>query len=155
MSYNAPLDLTSKLITNIMIAIFLVLFALQPLSPFTYIMLPTLLITWGIHPTKYLITDNMVIIKRPFGNIRLAIGDITLIEQLGPEQMGFSIRMFASGGLFGYLGIFRSDKLGTYSMWSTNIKDQVLLIVNGKKIVISPSNPQAFVLEVKNRFRQS
>jgi hypothetical protein len=105
-----------------------------------------LLVTWGLHPSYYLLTPEEVIIKRPFGNICIPLPDIDNLESLTKEDLGFSIRLFACGGLFGHFGLYNSKPLGNYYMWCTNTNEMLMIIRKNKKmIIISPFKKDIFL----------
>jgi hypothetical protein len=105
-----------------------------------------LLITWGFHPSYYLLREEEIIIKRPFGNIRIPLSDIENLESLTKEEMGFPIRLFACGGLFGHYGLYNSKALGNYYMWCTNTNEMLMIVRKNKKvIIISPFKKDIFL----------
>ena len=81
-------------------------------------------------------------------SIVLNRADITHVAQLTKEESRGSVRTFASGGLFGHFGKYRSPKLGNYYMYAGTIKTKDLLIIrmrDGRKYVISPKNKEEFL----------
>jgi len=81
MRYQANLDSLSKIITNVFIIIALMMLLLHITNvtntasgfPFySYILLPVILIAWGLSPQYYEVTDGVIIIKRPFKSITCA-----------------------------------------------------------------------------------
>jgi hypothetical protein len=60
--------------------------------------------------------------------------------------LGFVIRLFGSGGLFGWLGIFYSGKYGIFKMYGGAASPLVMITYgNGKKIGISPEDLDGFM----------
>lgn len=105
-----------------------------------------LLITWGFHPSYYLLSPQEITIKRPFGDIRIPLSDIDEFENLTKEEMGFPIRLFACGGLFGHYGLYNSKAWGNYYMWCTNTNDMLMITRKNKKmIIISPFRKDIFL----------
>ena len=47
--------------------------------------------------------------------------------------------------VFGYIGRFRNNKLGNYSMYVTDMNNLILVCTGNKKYVFSCSRPQEFV----------
>ncbi len=109
-----------------------------------------LLVTWGFHPSYYLLSPEEIIIKRPFGDIRFPLSEIGNVESLTKEEMGFSIRLFACGGLFGHYGLYNSKALGRYYMWCTNTTEMLMIIRKNKKmVIISPFKKDIFLQKVR------
>ncbi len=58
---------------------------------------------------------------------------------------GGTFRTFASGGLFGYYGLFRGGPLKSFTAYVTDGRKLVLLKFLGKTVVVSPSDPDGLV----------
>lgn len=160
MRFSANLDSLSKIITNAFIIVTLVIFFLHVTSitntstdttALLFVLFPAIIITWGISPQYYLVTDSAVVIKRPLGNINLPVEKIDGITTVDRKDLGMSLRLLGSGGLFGYLGLFTSTVIGKHQRWCTNKENLVLIECKGKKILISPSDPLEFVQNVNRR----
>lgn len=76
------------------------------------------------------------------------VGKVTLGPsfQLGLYSFGNTIRLLGIGGVFGYIGWFRTKGVGTFLSYVTDA-DKVFLIhrVKGKPIAISVSEPDEFI----------
>lgn len=64
-------------------------------------------------------------------------------------DLPLGIRLWASGGLYGYYGLFYLDKLGKVWVYATRRKRVLLLKVNNKYI-ISPENLEVFLKLLEN-----
>jgi hypothetical protein len=104
------------------------------------------LITYGFSTKAYELTQNEVIIRRLLGNVKIKRSEITSVEIIEKEQMGWIIRTFGVGGLFGYWGKFSSSKLGSMTWYATR-KNRIILIktINNKRFVITPDEMEQFV----------
>jgi hypothetical protein len=92
---------------------------------------------------KLAVGDGKVIIKNTFANISVPVVSITDVERY--DKVGFNIRSFGVGGLFGYFGYFNGNDV----WYVTNIKRKVKITVKtGKVYMVSPENPDAFVAEI-------
>ncbi len=75
--------------------------------------------------------------------------DIVDIEY-SPDAMMGSLRKFGIGGFFSYYGMFKNRVLGDYKAYATHRKNTVVITIkSGKKIVVTPSDPERFVEELK------
>jgi len=75
--------------------------------------------------------------------------DIVNIEY-SPDAMMGSLRKFGIGGFFSYYGMFKNRVLGDYKAYATHRKNTVVITIkSGKKIVVTPSDPERFVEELK------
>lgn len=73
--------------------------------------------------------------------------DLSGLEQAYAEPEAFrrGFKTFGNGGLFSFSGYFRSKKLGPFRCWVTDKKRSVVLLIHGKKLVISPDSPERFL----------
>ena len=90
---------------------------------------------------KYLIENNKLIIKRPIGERRISITNITEIRLVNEGDMAVTIKTFGNGGLFGYYGQFRNRTFGSITLYTTQRANRVFIKTkSGKKIIISPDD---------------
>jgi Bacterial PH domain len=69
-----------------------------------------------------------------------------------PKGLRGSIRVFGNGGLFSLTGIYWSRALGRYRMFATDPKQFVGMVLPGRKIVVTPADPEAFVQEIRTLY---
>jgi hypothetical protein len=154
--YYANADNVVKVVTNIIIGAAMLIFALNVLSssvssdsapPILFLVFPLIILAWAIHPVYYEITTTSIKVKRPVGSIEYPLHMIEEVRPILTSELGFRFRLFASGGLFGYLGFYHSAKIGQFVMWCTNQEELIMITCAGKKIIISPSDSAAFYYE--------
>ena len=103
----------------------------------------------GYMPIRLIIENDKIILHRLFGAINIPIKDIIEIKAIENSGTAFSIRVFGSGGLFGYLGKFKNKKLGYYTMYATDINELILIRTDRKTYVFSCRNRDEFIESVK------
>jgi hypothetical protein len=159
-SFNVHFSKTTKVISTISILIFLlasgfIVYEIQnnnqlSLSVKLIILIAPLsiLLTYLFMPKQYEINENELVIHRKIGNLKIVLNEITNIEKIEQyTQLGFVIRLFGSGGLFGWLGIFYSGKYGIFKMYAGAASPLVMITYgNGKKIGISPEDLDDFMV---------
>ena len=59
------------------------------------------------------------------------------------------VRLFGSGGFFGYYGVFMTSKLGRTTWYVTNRKNAVVVITGAKTLVFSPGDVDRFLAAVR------
>lgn len=83
-------------------------------------------ITPGLYtPLRISVGPDQIVIHRIIGNKNIPmekVKDASLYK-----SNSNSIRLFASGGLWGYIGKFKNKEMGTYTMYVTHPKQMVLL----------------------------
>jgi hypothetical protein len=69
--------------------------------------------------------------------------DLKNAVAVSKEDMRWTARTFGNGGLFGYYGKFWNKKFGTMTWYATKLNNYILIKTHeGKKIVLTPDNPQ-------------
>jgi hypothetical protein len=143
MKQKIAFDLTTKIISAVVIAIPFVMIIVQCfmvndnnviLTLTSFFLFITYLVAWLLHPTSYEITNENLLIHRPLHAIKISLASIKNIERTEP---GYSMRIFGSGGLFGYFGLFSSNKLGRHHRYTGNNENLVLLNTGKKKYLLS------------------
>jgi hypothetical protein len=157
MRYKASLDGTAKAITHCITVVFVLIIAGQPMidafrSTSVYIailLIGIYLITFACSPRAYSVNEREVVIHRPLTSHSIPRSQIASVEKLNEKQLGFLIRTFGVGGLFGYFGKFWSRELGNISFYATNLKNMVLIrLKDDEQLVVTPDNVDHFLAEV-------
>jgi hypothetical protein len=113
------------------------------------LIIATYIISLGYSPRGYQITEDMLVINRLFYNAKYERRKIEKVEMLSNEQMGFAIRTFGVGGLFGYFGYFSSKNQGSMLWYATQREKFVMIHLEGnKKIVLTPDDAIGFVSDL-------
>jgi hypothetical protein len=143
MKQKLEFDLTTKIISALVIAIPFVMIIAQYsvikenneiLALTSIFLFITYFVAWMLHPSSYEISNENLIIHRPVRAIKISLASIKNIERTEP---GYSMRLFGSGGLFGYYGLFSSNKLGRHHRYTGNNKNLVLISTEKKKYLLS------------------
>lgn len=93
----------------------------------------------------YSIQKGQLEILRLGWSKKIDLDEITNIEAKPHAMMG-SIRTFANGGLFGYVGNFRNSILGSYKAYATKGENTVVIeTTDHDKIVVTPDDPDKFI----------
>ena len=116
----------------------------------TLVPLAILIATLPFIVRGYIISVGALRIERFGWQNRFALADVVSVNA-DPEAMRGSLRLFGSGGLFGFFGWFRNKTLGTYRAYSTDPKNTVVVKLKNRTIVVTPGDPARFVVEVTRR----
>ena len=98
----------------------------------------------------YVVTADEILVQRLLWPTRFERARLQSAS-IDPEALRGSIRIFGNGGLFAFAGWFRSPKLGRYRAFVTDPARTVILRFASGTVVLSPSDPDAFVREVGAR----
>ena len=99
----------------------------------------------------YIISDDEGIgIRTLLRTIRVPYKDIDHIERIDEKEpiLGATktIRLFGVGGVFGYIGLFRTKGIGTFRSYVTDAKKTFLIYrIKGMPIAISVNEPDEFM----------
>ncbi|MCX2801877.1 PH domain-containing protein [Microbulbifer thermotolerans] len=109
--------------------------------------LATLLLSTLFAIRGYRIEGGNLFILRPCWKTRVTLQGMSDVKA-DPEAMRDSIRIFGNGGLFGYIGLFRNNRLGRYRAFATDMSKSVVLRFPERTLVVTPDNPQQFVTAI-------
>ncbi|MGB0370201.1 MAG: PH domain-containing protein [Opitutales bacterium] len=146
LNFSAPWDKPLKIVTTTVVLLFITLSIFLPeiLWIFTII----LILAYFLGVAGYSIREGQLLVHRAGWSKRFPLEKLEDL-QVEPDAMMGSIRLFGIGGLFGYIGYFRNGLLGTYRVYATDPKKAVIARFDGKTIVITPDDPDAFVASVR------
>ena len=92
-------------------------------------------------PRYLLLDDKSIVITHPIGQSVILKSDIIEVRAVERSELRSSIRLFGSGGFFGWFGIFRNNKFGTYRLYCGQLENLYLVKTLTKKYIISSSVP--------------
>ena len=107
-------------------------------------LLLTIVLPLFYYPRFYVIDENGLTIKRFVGDLKIAKSEIKQVIIDKDKTTSGAIRVFGSGGFFGYFGRFRNSQLKTFYMYCTRLDKMVLIWTDKKLIVVSPDEVQNF-----------
>jgi len=113
----------------------------------TSLILGIILLTYLFAPKGYEITLDGLLIKRPLRSFTIPSKEIVAVNKV--EKISGGIRLWASGGLFGYFGLFKLSGLGRVWVYATNKNKLVLIKTKDKKYIISPKDPNGFLSKLR------
>ncbi|MDI9877909.1 PH domain-containing protein [Flectobacillus longus] len=159
MTYKASLDNLAKIasISITLLFVFILYFQYPILQHESYwltvfisgLLVLTYALSLGYSPRSYQISGDYLTINRLFYDAKYERRKIEKVEVLNKEQMGFAIRTFGVGGLFGYFGYYASKNQGSMLWYATQREKFVMIHLEGnKKIVLTPDDAISFVSEL-------
>lgn len=112
-----------------------------------------LITVYLMHPVKYTINQLGIEIKKPMTSKIIKFSTIESINEVTYNDLALRVRLFASGGVWGFFGVFRSSKYGMVNMQSTNFNNLILIKVQTKMVlVISPEDKSEFMKEFISQY---
>jgi hypothetical protein len=157
--YHAPWCLAVKIITALSLILLLAVAGygalfFSPSAPpalrLTVTVLPLVIIfaTLPFMVRGFVLAPGELRVERLGWQNRYALTEVVWVK-IDPEALRGSIRLWGSGGLFGFFGIFRNRQLGVYRAYGTDPKRAVIVKLNQRTIVVTPEHPERFVAELE------
>jgi hypothetical protein len=115
----------------------------------SFLPLVALVVTSCYLPLKVSVNNESIYIDQIKGGITIHTKTITEIRRYTAEDSKSTIRTFASGGLFGYLGKFKNPQIGDFQMYATDAENRILIRTGNEIYVISCNNPDMLIETVK------
>ncbi len=114
--------------------------------PIAFVPVGILCVAVFLAPLGYAVDSMGIIVHRMGPNVYVRHEEIAEIRSIEAREIGLGIRMFGSGGFFGFFGWFYSRPVGWFRGYATNHHDLVLVTLHdGSKLVLSPHPPEVFV----------
>jgi hypothetical protein len=151
MQFRASYDTTTKLISAAIFILFLgiAVDTNSLIAEGIFALIFVAAYAWS--PSGYEIAGGEVVIKRPIGSIRIPVSGIREVRLATKDDLRGSMRIFGSGGLFGYYGLFRNSELGESNWYVTDRGHAVVLIGDSGTAIVSPDDQAGFIAALGNR----
>jgi hypothetical protein len=149
-SFAASYDLAAKIISSLVVVVLLVSFITTRSALVGVILLCILVLTYLYSPQSYEVSDGTILIKRLIGTVRVPLDSIRELRTGNADDFLACTRLWASGGLFGYFGLFKTRKLGKCKWYMTNRRNSVIIVASAMTAVISPNTVPGFLAAVRS-----
>jgi hypothetical protein len=149
MRFPASYDLTTKIISGLMCLVLLT--AVVAAHSFAIACLSLLILAACVaySPRSYEIQGQTILVQRLAGAARVTLQGVRDARRTTPEDFRGCIRLWGSGGLFGYYGLFRTTKLGKSTWYVTSRNNSVVVITAAKTVLFSPDDRDGFLAAIR------
>jgi len=135
----------------------LILLVRQIMPIVTLLVLPVILapaLSFSTAPIGYRLSEReLTIDRKTLWSVHVPLSQITACHPLPSTALRGAIRVYGTGGLFGWAGRYRSPELGTFAMHATNLNHLVLIRRRRRKpVVISPADTSAFIRGLQRQY---
>lgn len=104
---------------------------------------------WACSPRGYIVSEASIRVKRLIGDALVPLVGVREVRRATREDFRRAIRLFGSGGLFGYYGWFRTSRLGR-SLWYVTDRSRVVVVAtDAQTVVFSPDDVDGFIAAVR------
>jgi len=148
-TFAASYDSTTKIMSVVLCVVLVVIAASTRSALAAGVGVILIGLSYGYSPRSYTILERCVMVGRLIGNARIPLDDVREIRAATADDLRGAIRLWASGGLFGYYGLFRTSKLGKCTWYVTNRSHAVVLITGAKTALFSPDDVDGFLAAVR------
>jgi hypothetical protein len=142
-SWDRPTKIVSAVVT---LALTIVAFAIHNIY-LTPLLAAILLLAYAFSPLGYEISESEICVRRPIGSVSIPLRDVQAVRRLTAGDLSGSLRLWGSGGLFGYYGIFQTPGLGRGRWYMTNRGNTVALL-GASTILLSPDDVNGFIAAI-------
>ena len=144
--FQAPYDNTTKGISAVVSVMMLgaaaVLHNVYLAAPLVLV----IVVAYAYSVRSYEITEGSIVVRRALaGSVRMPLSDVREARRGGAEDFQGCIRLWGSGGLFGYYGLFRTARLGRCTWYVTDRSRAVVIRTDAKTWVLSPGDVDGFL----------
>jgi len=151
-TFRAPYDSLAKVITASILVTLLVVVGVTHSVVVSILAVLLLVAAYAYSPTSYSISEGSIVVGRLIGNVRIPIDSIRAVRAATKDDFRGGIRLFGSGGLFGYYGVFLTSKLGRSTWYVTNRRNAVVVATGAKTVVLSPGDVDGFLAAIRPPF---
>ena len=120
MTFSASYDRTTKIISAVVcLGLLAVIFAVHSIA-LACLSLLVMFLGYAYSPRAYGFDGRAISVKRLAGSVRIPLDEVRAARKATPDDFRGCIRLWGSGGLFGYYGLFSTSKLGRSTWYVTN-----------------------------------
>ncbi len=158
----APLDRAARLRSGLtlagLFALLVLILIVQRIVPTAFLFAaPVILVpmlAYAATPIGYALDEHTLYIERKaLRTLRIPLASLTDIRPFPPARLQGAMRVYGTGGLFGWAGRYRVRELGTVSMHATSL-DRLILVQRRRRkpLLISPTDPDAFLRGLRRQY---
>ena len=108
-----------------------------------------LILAFAYSPRGYVISDRAIAVKRLIGDVVVPMENVREARRSDAGDLRGCIRLWGSGGLFGYYGLFTTTRLGRCTWYVTDRKNIVVIATESKTTLYSPDDVDAFLETIR------
>ncbi|HVY94913.1 MAG TPA: PH domain-containing protein [Bryobacteraceae bacterium] len=148
-SFTVSYDSAAKTISIVVCVMFFVLGLATASIAVGIVFALILAASFAWSPTGYSIEDGFLSVHRVIGNVRIPLASVRDVRIAVREDLQGTLRVFGSGGLFGYYGVFRSSKLGKSTWFMTRHSHAVVVVTTAGTYLFSPDDVDGFIAWIR------
>jgi hypothetical protein len=147
--FPAGYDTTTKIISAVVVVVLAGIAAITRSWIAGSFAAVALLAGYAWSPRGYTVSGGSIRVRRLIGDACIPLADIREARPSKASDLTGAVRLFGSGGFFGYYGLFHTSGLGKSTWYVTNQDRAVIVIAGGKTALFSPDDPDGFLDAVR------
>jgi hypothetical protein len=147
--FAASYDRTTKIISAVACAVLLLAGVLTQNTLVVCLAALTVLLSYAYSPRGYALSERSIVVRRLVGGARIPLEQVREARRTTSDDLRGCIRLWGSGGMFGYYGLFRTSKLKKCWWYVTNRQNTVVVITDEKTAVFSPDDVEGFLVATR------
>lgn len=140
MNFSASFDRTTKIVSALVLVAMLGAVVASRNLPIAFLLFLAMCLTYAYSARGYVCQGGTILIKRLVGDVTIPLDGLREARVATKDDFRGCVRLWGSGGVFGYYGLFRTSKLGKCTWYATNRRNLVVVVTDAKTVVISPDD---------------
>lgn len=147
--FPASYDSTTKIISAAVIVVLVAAIAATKIPIVAGITAGVIILSYAYSPRGYAVVGRSIAVRRLIGKVRIPLDGIRELRTGSADDFRGCLRLWGSGGVFGYYGLFRTSRLGKCTWYVTNRRNTVVLITEAQTAVFSPDDVDNFIAAIR------
>jgi hypothetical protein len=147
--FTASYDRTTKIISAVACGVLLLAGVLTQSTLVVCLSALTVVLSYAYSPRGYALRERSIVVKRLIGGARIPLDRVLEARRTTSDDLRGCIRLWGSGGMFGYYGLFRTSKLKKCSWYVTDRRNTVVVITDAKTALFSPDDVDGFLAAIR------
>ncbi|MGC9157815.1 MAG: PH domain-containing protein, partial [Terracidiphilus sp.] len=112
-------------------------------------------LAYAYSPRGFEVSGGAFRVKRLIGSVVFPLTSLRFVRDATPADFRGSVRLWGSGGLFGYYGLFWSRTLGK-SRWYVTDRSKAVVVTDGSQtVLVSPEDRDEFLAAIERTDAQA
>jgi len=147
--FAASYDRATKIISAVACAVLLLAGVLTQSILVVCLSVLVVVLSYAYSPRGYTLAERSIIVKRLIGRVRIPLERVREARRTTSDDLRGCIRLWGSGGMFGYYGLFRTSKLKQCRWYVTDRRNTVVVITDEKTALFSPDDVDGFLAAIR------
>jgi hypothetical protein len=147
--FQASFDVTTKVATAVACGVMVLIAALAHSVPVACVSILGALLAYAYSPQGYELSGRSIVVRRLLANVEVPLENVREARAATSDDLRGCLRLWGSGGMFGYYGLFRTSKLGKCTWYVTNRRNAVVVVTDSKTAVFSPDDVEGFLAGIR------